>query len=215
MLKNIRLHIEQDDDKQSALEQKLALHIAFTHKDNINAFQRQIPSLLPYITGSVSQNISILCNKFSKFNIVDYGQGRVLYGFDPEAEVKAQFDLFKTHCDYIDFSLSQVKPPPERKEVELELNSLPAFQKLQCKSAFPDEAELVVVLGIGLGEHIKMLLESSQIKHLIIYEPELQYFSCSVMVSCWREILETAKNKGTAIYFQLKKDGRDIIEYIA
>ena len=215
MLKNIRLHIEQDEDKQTALEQKLAKHITFTQKENINAFQRQIPSLLPYITGSVSQNISILCNKFSKFNIVDYGQGRVLYGFDPEAEVRAQVEVFKAHSDYIDFTLSELDSCLAVKEPDLQLSSLAAFKKLQKKKAFPDKAELVVVLGIGLGEHIKMLLESTQIKHLIIYEPELQYFSCSVMVTRWREILDTAKNNGTAIYFQLEKDGRDLIEDIA
>jgi hypothetical protein len=215
MLKDIRFHIEQDEEKQAALEQNLAKHITFTQKDNINAFQRQIPSLLPYVTESRSQNISILCNKSSQFNIVDYGQGRVLYGFDPEAEVRAQVDVFIAHSNYIDFTLPELEPSKTVKEADLQLSSLPAFQRLQKRKVFPDIADLVVVLGIGLGQHIKMLLESAQIKHMIIYEPELQYFSCSVMVTQWREILDIAKNNGTAIYFQMEKDGRDLIEDIA
>ena len=222
MLKNIRLHIEQDEDKQSALEEKLAKHIALTQKDNINAFQRQIPSLLPYINDSRSQNIALICNKFEKFNIVDYGLGRVLYGFDPEDEVTQQVAAFKSHSSYVDFSANPAQlskssglRPEEEKQLghndELLLSALPAYQRQQNKKPFPQKVELLVVLGLGLGHHIKMLLASSEIKHLIIYEPELQYFSCSVMVTAWRDILQDAKQKGTAIYLQLQKDGRDLL----
>lgn len=219
MLKNIRLHIEQDEDKQNALEEKLAKHIAQTQKDNINAFQRQIPSLLPYLRDSRSQNISLICNKFEKFNIVDYGLGRVLYGFDPEDEVSQQVAAFKSHSSYVEFaencpdtSITTVELQKQKRD--LRLNSLPAYQQYKQKKSFPEKAELVVVLGLGLGHHIKMLLESSDIKHLVIYEPELQYFSCSVMVTAWHDILQTAKEKGTAIYLQLEKDGRDLLKDI-
>jgi hypothetical protein len=217
MLKNIRLHIEQDEEKQNALEEKLAKHIALTQKDNINAFQRQIPSLLPYIQDSRSQNIALICNKFEKFNLVDYGLGRVLYGFNPEDEVRQQVAAFKSHSSYVDFyqhsSDTSITPAgsPDLKG-HLFLKSLPAYQQYKQKKSFPEKVELLVVLGLGLGHHIKMLVESSDIKHLIIYEPELQYFSCSVMVVAWSEILQTAKAKGTAIYMQLGKDGRDLLK---
>ena len=47
MLKNVRLHIELDEVKQLELESKLANRIASTHKKNLAAFKRFIPSMLP------------------------------------------------------------------------------------------------------------------------------------------------------------------------
>ncbi|MGJ8682934.1 hypothetical protein, partial [Paraglaciecola sp.] len=63
MLKNIHLHIEKNNNKQEELEVALAKHITQTQKDNINAFQRHIPSVVDIIKHSHSQNISVFCNK--------------------------------------------------------------------------------------------------------------------------------------------------------
>lgn len=214
MLKNIRLHIEKDEEKQVALEEKLAKHISITQKDNINAFQRYIPSLLSYVKRAKSQNISIFCNKYSRFNIVDYGVGRVFYGFEPEQEISSQVETFRKHSLYVAIAPELQRIHSEAGENPSGLHNLSAYKHHMGNGPFSDECECLVVLGIGLGQHIKQLIEISNIKHLIIYEPELQYFNCSVMVTPWREILELAKQKGTAIYLQLERDGRDLINDI-
>ncbi|KXI27901.1 6-hydroxymethylpterin diphosphokinase MptE-like protein [Paraglaciecola hydrolytica] len=213
MLKNIKLHIEQDELLQDSLEAKLAQHITHTKHQNINAFQRHIPSLVAIIDSAQSQNISLICNKFEKFNIVDYGLGRVLYGFDPETEIRQQFDYFSHHAPFVDFTGAPKVHTTERDNNTLE--ALPSYQHHMAYQALPKSVDLLVVLGLGLGHHIKLLIESCQIKHLIIYEPELQYFSCSVLVTPWFEILASAKEKGTSLYFQLEKDGRDLVADIS
>jgi hypothetical protein len=212
MLKNIRLHIERDEDKQQALESKLASHIAENQKNSVNAFHRSIPSVLNYIDHARSENIAIFCNKQGKFNVVDYGVGRALYGFDPEAEIRSQFEAFSRHSHYIDFAQDQILAQDHASDGTL--SALPSYRQYTALGGFPSQVNLLVVLGIGLGHHIKYLLESSTIKHMIIYEPELQYFNCSILVTPWREILELAKQKGTALYFQLEKDGRDLVNDI-
>jgi hypothetical protein len=217
MLKNIHLHIEKDEQNQGELEKKLADHIALTQHENINAFQRHIPSLMPYIENAKSKNISLICNKFSKFNMVDFGNGRVFYGFDPEGEVDAQVNDFCLHPCLVNFSDSQKQAEDETPENESAANTLtkiPAYQQYQNAAPVIDTPELIVVLGLGLGYHIKLLIQNLNVKHLIIYEPEIQYFNCSIAVNMWREILELAKIKGTALYFQLEKDGRDILKDI-
>lgn len=213
MLKNIRLHIEREEDKQKELEKKLAQHIAEVQNENINAFQRFIPSLVPYIYQSTSQNIAIFCNKFGKFNVVDYGVGRVLYGFKPEAEIKEQVNKFAAKSLFVDFSSTPDKVAISQDETN-ELADLTTYQKYISSKPLSDKNDLIIILGLGLGYHLKCLVEDFNFKHIIIYEPEIQYFSCSVMVTAWREILEKAKLKGTALYFQLGKDGRDIINDI-
>lgn len=211
MLKNIRLHVEKDEERQAELEQQLAAHIAKTSQENFNSFQRYIPSLTGYFHQQ-SQNISIFCNKYGRYNIVDYGVGRTLYGFDPEQECLQHVQAFCQRAPYLSFSSEQ----PEKRQAgslsELtSLESLPAYQAYLRRSPLPAAPELVVVFGLGLGLHIKYLIENFAIKHLIIYEPETQYFRCSVMVTQWKAILDLAKQKGTALYFQIGKDGRDLV----
>jgi hypothetical protein len=214
MLKNIRLHIEKDEEKQVALEEKLAKHISITQRENINAFQRYIPSLLPYIRSSQSHNISIFCNKFGHFNMVDYGLGRTFYGFNPIEEIQQQVSNFEQHSLFCDFNEDSMTPEDFPDEI-MSIESLPAHQRYMQSGIFPEECELLVMLGLGLAHHLLKLVQDHSIKHIIIYEPELQYFSCSVMVTEWRKILEIAKSKGTAIYLQLEKDGRDIVSDIS
>jgi hypothetical protein len=73
MLKNIRLHIEKDEEKQAELDNELASQILENRKNNINAFRRNIPSLSPLIQGLNLTNYSVFMNKFSEPNIVDWG----------------------------------------------------------------------------------------------------------------------------------------------
>lgn len=198
MLKNIRLHIEKDEQQQEKLEEELAQQITSDYKKNINSFQRNIPSLLPYIKGAVSHNISIFCNKYGEFNIVDYGVGRVLYGFHPEQEINQQVDLFDTSARGINLAT-------------------PHSEHLPQTNGYADTQEQIdclVVLGLGLGYHIKTLLLKYKIKHLIIYEPEAQYLKCSAYVTPWHEIFALTKEKSTNLYFQMEKDGRDIVSDI-
>lgn len=208
MLKNIRLHLDTDDDKQAALEQQLSERIALQYKKNTQAFRATIPSLLPLVSNIQTQNIALFCNKFGEHNIVDYGVGRTLYGLEPLQEIQKQVEVQTAHCPYIDFS---TPAPAHANEASKQLSELPQYQYYQAQAALPEAIEVLVVLGIGLAEHIRELINQYQIKHLVIYEPETQYFQCSVLVSDWAEMLKQATAKGTALYLQTGKDGRNLL----
>lgn len=207
MLKDIRFHLEKDENKQAVLEEKLAERITYMRNRNLNAFQRSIPSLLHYFQSKVS-HLSIFCNKSGKYNIVDYGRGRVLYGLDPEQEIEQHLSLFYQHAPYVAFE-NQASVVDDEDTIAIEQFS--RFRAKQHCAALPKKVDVLIVLGCGLGQHIHMLLERCDIKHLIVYEPEAQYFSCSTYVEDWKDILDKANEKGTALYFQLEKDGRDLL----
>ena len=63
MLKNIRLHLEKDEEKQALLDDQLAKSIVKNRNDSFNAFLRNIPSLLPLIKDSQLSNLSLFMNK--------------------------------------------------------------------------------------------------------------------------------------------------------
>ena len=211
MLKNIRLHIEKDEQLQAKLDEKLAKQIIETHSSNINAFQRSIPSLLPYVQNTDLANYSIFINKYGENNIIDYGMGRTFYGFHPEEEVLEQLSRIEQHCPEVVF-----RTPSSNYEEDsgtaLSIDQLASVKFRNQQPPMPYEIECLVVLGCGLGIHLSHLLKRHKIKNLLIYEPELQYFQCSVMTTSWQDIFTLAKEHNTAIFLQLEKDGRDLIK---
>ncbi|WP_088330247.1 6-hydroxymethylpterin diphosphokinase MptE-like protein [Lacimicrobium sp. SS2-24] len=214
MLKNIRLHLQQDEVKQKQQEEQLAAHIAQTSHQNINAFQRHIPSLLPYIQQQ-SQNISVFCNQYGDYNLVDYGTGRTFYGLHPQDEIQAHLKSFTDSAPYVSFESETVKDIQDEDISKItRLSGLPEYRLRKGAKPLPDAPDLVVVLGIGLGFHIQELIERYQIRHLLVYEPEPQYFKSSTMLIDWLRILQLAKDKGTALFLQIEKDGRDFINNI-
>lgn len=212
MLKNIRLHIEKDEQKQTDLDAELATHILKAHKDNINAFQRNIPSLLPSVMSPDLSNHSVFINKYGENNIVDYGIGRTLYGFHPEQEVLEQLSLLQLHCPKISLQSHSEVHKPSSSAQATSIEDLEGVKLRNKQQPMPNEIECLIVLGCGLGIHLSHLLKQHKIKNLLIYEPELQYFQCSIMITLWQDIFELAKKQGTAIFLQLEKDGRDIVK---
>jgi len=211
MLKNIRLHIEKDEQKQSELDEKLAGHILTTHNSNLNVFQRNIPSLLPYVKNTDLANYSIFINKYGENNIVDYGMGRTFYGFHPQEEVLEQLSRIEQHCPEVIFK-TQLSGQKDNSSAPTSIQELSSVKLRNQQQPMPYEIECLVVLGCGLGIHLSHLLKRHKIKNLLIYEPELQYFQCSVMTTSWQEIFTLAKEHNTAIFLQLEKDGRDLIK---
>tara|TARA_R110001583_G_scaffold131271_1_gene282994 strand:+ start:4376 stop:7900 length:3525 start_codon:yes stop_codon:yes gene_type:complete len=213
MLKNIRLHVEKDEEKQALLEEKLATTILSTHHENINSFTRNIPSLLPLVQSPKLQSHSLFCNKFGEINIVDYGVGRTLYNFHPQQEISEQVKQFIKHPPYI--SLSKKTLEPASNSQANGLTQLDAYNRNQAFAPCTDNIECLVVLGCGLGTHIYDLVKQRKIKYIIVYEPETQYFQCSVLVTKWHEIFKLAKLNNTQLFLQIGKDGRDLLSDIA
>jgi hypothetical protein len=215
MLKNIRLHLEKDAEKQAQLDDELAQQIIDTRNYNINAFQRNIPSLLPYLTYSKLRNYAPFNNRYGQVNIVDCSVGRTLYGFHPAYEVSQQVSQALQNSPCVD--LTQIKNSKEfieEAEDTFDFRELKSFKIEQAQRPLPDEVECLVVLGCGLGLHIKQLLENRKIKNLIIYEPEVQYFQCSILTTSWQDIFTLAKKQGTALFLQLEKDGSELLDDI-
>jgi hypothetical protein len=213
MLKNIRLHIEKDEKKQTELDEEFAKKIINTHSSNVMAFQRNIPSLLPYVKDTDLANYSIFVNKYGEGNIIDYGMGRTFYGFHPEEEVLEQLSQIEQHCPEIKFKAILIDQEGSS-SAALKIEDLANVKLKNQQPPMPYEIECLVVLGCGLGIHLSHLLKQHKIKNLLIYEPELQYFQCSVMTTSWQDIFTLAKEHNTAIFLQLEKDARDLIQDI-
>lgn len=216
MLKNIRLHIEADELKQTKIEESMSQHVKTMLTKNVAAFNKNIPSLVSHIRSKANSHISIFCNKTNEFNIVDYGSGRTFYGLRPQQEIKDQFTLLSQQACYVNLVRPQSVTSWDKKAFHKSqsLTEIVDVHHSAHTQSFPKHIGTLVVLGLGLGHHIRLLLEHYSIGNLIIYEPEHRYFQCSNMVEDWSRIFSLAHENSTKIFMQLGKDGRDLIANI-
>lgn len=207
MLEDIRLHL--DEKNQDQKERGLADHILKTHRANIRAFRAHIPSLSDVVAHSQLNNLSVFSNRHGEANIVDFGTGRAFYGLFPKKEVQRQVDNFINYPLKLDISTFSTEEEYDVENAEFE-HLLQALRKLDPLNK-KKPIECLVVLGCGLGYHLVSLLSEFNIKNLVLYEPETQYFKCSCLVLDWRQIFDLARKKKTQLFLQIGNDGRDIL----
>ena len=205
MLKDIRLHLHQDEDAQTALEDQQADFIAAQFQQNMRALRAHMPSVAAELEQVRSQNISIFCNKSGGHNIVDYGTGRVLYGLEPQQEITTHLQHWQQHPLFIDLANQH---PLHHSTDDVATRAA----AIANRPPLPEEVDTLVVFGLGLGQHVATLLQQHRIRHLVVYEPELQYLHSSSLVGDWQQILDLAQQKNTLLFMLSGKDGRDLVE---
>lgn len=183
MLNNaIHFHLSDDEEKQSALEKNLAHHIQCFQQKGLEAFKRYMPSLVPLLLSKDINTFTVMCNRLGKLNIVDYNAGRVVYGDDPEAEIERHLE-----------------------------HSLAYNSHLNLEEAYHNDGDDVFVLfGLGLAYHLLLLIKTQNVKHIIVYEPNIDFLKCSLAAIDWQSLFVLAQQKEVKLYLQIGKDGRDI-----
>lgn len=197
----IQFHISEDPQEQEALERSFAQDIESVHRRNLSVFKRVIPSLSEILASGPMERMSLFVNKEGQANIVDYTIGRCLYGHNPQQEVECHVSEFQQHSWYLSLGATE------------QVSSASGLW-LPSTRPLPKTLDVLVVMGIGLGQAIETLTTEHDIKHVVIYEPNLDYFKCSCFVRDWQSILTLCNSKGTALYFQIGENGANIVNDI-
>lgn len=216
MINDIRVHIHSNETAQDAIEARSAPFVENTFKKNKAAFAKHIPSLLDELSSISSSNISIFCNQHEEYNIVDFGLGRTFYGQAPLDEIAQQCQQLHQHAAYLTFlndSSGQQAASANQWESDDFGEVLQAHQNnAKFVESKAKTADVLVILGLGLGHHIDYLVDYCSAKHVIIYEPERQYYKSSFMVKDWDSVLEKASSTGTSLYFQVGMNGETLVQ---
>lgn len=178
MLQQIQFHVHENEEHQQELERSLAQKIRENYRLSFGAFQRFIPSLAALVEDNNTSISTLLCNKFGELNVVNYNTGQVLYGEHPTAEVHNHYKAYRARSISIDLPGAEVQP-----------------------------VTAMIVMGLGLGYHLADLIVQGSYKHIVVYEPNIDYFVCSLSSLHWKELLKTAKEKNIALYLQIGSDG--------
>ena len=199
IINDIRIHLHADEEIQKSIEAENAEALIKTYKKGLQTLKINMPQLAFLVENERSSNISVFCNKFGELNIIDYGAGQAFYGLHPEQEVCSHVDSWASHAAK---KYSLTSPPSPDKSAQLE--NAPLVKG--------DTIDTLVCLGLGGGIHIEYLLTEYSIRHLIIYEPEIQYFKASLMMCDWSRIFSVARDKNTLLFFMPQNNGNTIVD---
>ncbi|WOI36651.1 6-hydroxymethylpterin diphosphokinase MptE-like protein [Alteromonas sp. CI.11.F.A3] len=183
MLNKIQFHIDENEQKQQQIEMEAAKLIQRRNHEGVEAFKRYIPNLLPSLTSNRSRSATVFCNRLGNINIIDYLSGNVLYGLNPEQESKNHIKEAISRSSIIDVSGGGV-----------------------CLQS----ADLLVILGLGLGYYLSDLIEGRKYKYIVIYEPNEDYFASSLSAINWKSILRKANEFNIALFLQIGKDASEL-----
>jgi hypothetical protein len=187
MLKYINYQILDNSDQQEALEKQVSVTIGRNIRQNIDAFRQHIPSMVSLINDHQVQQYSLFCTKDAELNIVDFATGRVFYQSSAKQEVLAEVQEFYSHAAY--FNL-------QSKKDDLTWRHQP----------LPQKVDVLMVFGMGLGYHLNELVMNSNIRYLVVYEPNVDILLCSAQANNWQQLLDTATSMGTHIFLQMGSD---------
>ncbi|WP_111638070.1 motility associated factor glycosyltransferase family protein [Marinomonas shanghaiensis] len=83
---------------------------------------------------------------------------------------------------------------------------------LNPQDGWPEFVGSTIVFGIEFGYQLEMLLAERQIKHLYLYERDLDFFYYSLFAIEWQDILETFNRDGRTIHFFLGVSSEEFTE---
>lgn len=197
MSKFINFNLAHDEQLQHDAELKRSRQSANRLALNLDAFSHHIPSLYQLFHQHQCQQFSLFVNKRQQFDLVDFAEGRVIYGLDADIAAEVTSFLAKAPVVYLNDN-------PHKYQSTLS-------GRIEY-TAVPDSPDVIVMFGLGLGNALVELLHRVKPKYVLVYEPELDFFSTSVYVADWRGLLEHCANIGCQLFLQMGDNAHSLPE---
>jgi hypothetical protein len=188
MRKAIQLFIE-DDETQLQKEEALLPVITQNYNKSLTGFQRTVPSIYKILKNHPFQHNSVYVNKDGEIDIVESSSGTVFYGSQVSESISRHVEHFLAKPQQIQLSTAE-----------------------ECSTSITPEAseQALVVFGVGLGRHLVELLNATDIKHIVVYEPNMDYLVCSLYAGVWPRIFDIAHKNNVSLYLQIPNNGKSL-----
>ncbi|RKF19639.1 DUF115 domain-containing protein [Alginatibacterium sediminis] len=196
MINTFDFQIELDESIQQANEALLAPLMRKRYERNLQAISQFDLNLAHGIANHHSVNYSPFITKQKYINISNHHKGRALYSVNPQAQVNKQLDAFSRYCPEYNPGSSQIIEPVVEYGAPLELQMPGLIDNLK---PFSQTGNNLVILGCGLGLHLRQLLQSREWEHVLIVEPELDLLHNSLLSAQWRELLAVVNSNKTVL----------------
>lgn len=198
--------IDELTDKNE-LEQQLRRQMSEKYTENIEAIKHYLPDVYESFKNHQVNNLQITCSPSGVANIYDHDKESFLYSDDPISQCRKQVDeqIKSPHFTALSFEKDEAENDFIHTKYMNKLNNvfLNASEKLKPIEKMPDHLGSMIIFGIGLGYHLKHLLEDITIDHLYLCEPNNDWFYASLYTADWKYILETIDERDGSVYLYL------------
>ena len=185
------------------------------YRDNMNLFAAVMPHIYDEFKDYQPKNRAVFVEACSDLNLYDASQNLTLFTREPRKRAHVQFEQFKSKPlkTFLTFGRQQVHPSRHvhfgNQYVEKWYEAQEAYPE---KSPLPHFVPSMVMFGLEFGYQLECLLAGHEVKHLYIYEPELDFFYYSLFAIDWQPILEHFNCDGRTINFLLGVQAKDITD---
>lgn len=200
MLQNPRFFAPVESELDTHKLQVIAASARAKLTLNETFFASSLPSLYQQIKKPSENRYRTYFTKFSNLNLFDEQTSQLLYENDPKTESEQSATYF------LHRAVSVVNIKSESALYPLLADECKLFQGNQDKAfkvrSVHQSAEVIVVLGLGLGLFLETLLTQSSAKALIIYEKHLDIVRASMEVVDWQYLFQLATDNGISLFVQ-------------
>lgn len=168
---------------------------------NLDLFADRFPAVHHRLK-AIASPLSTLVHDGGEVVDIDFGSGR-LYNGDGRHSAREQAEAYVRSPGQIGYSLPQTNSFDSMISRRVHMRMLESLMRNQL-GEMPLKAGghtgFFFILGVGLGHHLPILLESIQTPYVVICEAFDEFLLASLRVLDWGELLETCERRGTEVH---------------
>ncbi|WP_417704958.1 6-hydroxymethylpterin diphosphokinase MptE-like protein [Rheinheimera aquimaris] len=181
------------------------------YQKNLAALQKYYPQVHSAITQHKSRHWQLVKDSHGKANLY-HSERQVLFYQDYQTDSEQLVSDFCQHPFQDDVLIGSSPSYKLRSYLHQQKvrQLMPILERsVKKRSQLPKELDSLILFGIALGEHVKLLLQQHQVKHLYLCEPNLDFFSASLHTTDWAALFDQIAEQGGRLYLNLGGDGSE------
>lgn len=182
------------------------------YSKNIQVIEKYFPDIFKEIKDYQPKNSNVFLEKDGALNLFFPDTGFTLFSDEPFKQIDDKYNAFvnnpKRTIVNIDTSLSD----RSRHEYYLtRVNHLKKKQKEKLKAydVLPDIVGGIILFGFDLGYQLTRILDEHFVKHIYIYESNLDMFYYSLFAIDWEWVVHEMETRDSTIHFFLGIDEKE------
>ena len=173
---------------------------------NMTVFSQFMPHIYEELKDYRPKKRFIYMEESGELNLFREDIGFPLFSENPKSQAQDKIEYVLSHPTKTFLNLERSLNNESRHVFfsnkildEIEVQS----EGLEKQVEWPQFVGAAIVFGIELGYQLELLLSKRDIKHLYLYESDLDLFHYSLYSIDWQDILETCNRDGRTIHFFL------------
>ncbi|WP_026958016.1 6-hydroxymethylpterin diphosphokinase MptE-like protein [Aliagarivorans taiwanensis] len=198
---------EQSDELNSSQKECFA-----RRKANLASMKQAFPDIVSEFEHYEAKRWLPFLMVSGELNLLDVETGSVLYQDSPRQETEQYFEFYSRspRMDTLDARYTLRKPSPFlHYEYSDKLREL-VLALPEVSISLPEKIPSFIMYGGGIGIQVERLLLDHSVDNFILYEPNWDFFSASLMVADWSQVLEKAKQQESRLYLNIGDDGSNM-----